>query len=364
MSIFSLHVFTLRDSIESLTKLASVFVILLFSYGCVTTQKPVITQHLDKLVVMETSKKLLNKGYIGQFSICKELLAHYQDAFDLIVIVSNVPYEEQDLDQLGYAGGMYVVRNSTLGIGVTLFDRGKRFGSSQKLKGVIHLPARNLIINGPTLHEIMHLWIDDVEVIPTVVGDHWGFSDVHGQLGGFDKEQFAELGNNQYSAGNFFINANGGNSVPYSPLELYLAGWIPAREVPDIWVLEDGRWVIERGTIKRDLEGNKVFTGKEISHWSIEKIVERIGERVPSYKDSQRVFQLAVVLVGNDKFPVTKADIETVSAQVDLFSRKESIRHLQGFENIYNFWEATGGRAVVETGSLQQFLMEENVATK
>ena len=343
---------------KSIHGFITVLVLLLLSSGCVHYPKPNITQNLENLIVMKTSKPLVGKADIGQLKICKELYSYYQDVFDIIIIVSNVPYEKQDFDETGYFGAMFVVRNSVVGTGVTLFDKGKHFGSDAKLKGVLHLTANNFILRGPTLHEIMHLWSSDVEIIPTVNESHWGFSDVNGQLGGFDREELKVLGENRYSAGSFFTNANGGNTVPYSPLELYLAGWIAPQQVPDIWVLEDGRWLLsESGSIEEDIDGHDIFIGEKISHWTIQKIINRIGNRIPNFEASQRTFEVAVILVENDRFPATSADLELVSRHVELFSRKDSIRSLQQFEKIFNFWEATGGRASINVGPMQQFLL-------
>ena len=58
----------------------------------------------------------------------------------------------------------------------------------------------------------------------TVLGAHWGFSRANGQLGGFDIVNLEDLGDGQWTAGRFGTFANGGNSLPYSLIELYFAG--------------------------------------------------------------------------------------------------------------------------------------------
>ena len=79
----------------------------------------------------------------------------------------------------------------------------------------------------------MHLWKSDLEVIPSTEHRHWGFSSVGGQLGGFQLDELRSLGDGKYSAGNF-APQRALKSVPYSPLEMYLAGFIPSSKVPDI----------------------------------------------------------------------------------------------------------------------------------
>ena len=127
----------------------------------------------------------------------------------------------------------------------------------------------------------MHAWAN--YAIPTVDDFHWGFSSGNGQLGGGDLENLVSLGENRYSAGEFGTNANGGNSLPYSPLELYFAGLIPAGEVPDTWFARDGRW-----TGERDESDNRIFSASDIERWSIERIVEEHGARIPNFSVSER----------------------------------------------------------------------------
>lgn len=256
---------------------------------------------------------------------------------------------------------MSVVRNDELGTGVGIFDYGSWYYSGESLRGVMHLPSKSFLGSGPSLHEFMHLWVLDRQVIPTVIESHWGFSSVDGQLGGFDLENLVELGEDKYSAGLFGLNANFGNSLPYAPLELYLAGWVTADEVPDIWVAENGEYQFEvdpddPNVIRRQRgpDGFPVFKATRTSTWSIDQIVDVLGERVPRVEDSQKEFRVAVVLVGNEDFPVSQEDIRSVSNEVLIFSLKASLR--EAFDlNTYNFWDATGGRARLEADRLQEF---------
>ena len=334
--------------------------------GCMTIAKTFlsqaeITHHLDNLVVMQTSRSLTKRDKMLNFEICKTFYKNYQDVFDVLFVISNVPREKFVDGEVGYYGVMAVVRNDEHGTGVEIFDHGGWFYSPSTLRGVMHLPAKDLLGGGPSLHEFMHLWVLDREVIPTVIEGHWGFSSVNGQLGGFDINKLVELDDDKYSAGLFGINANGGNSLPYAPLELYLAGWIPSDQVTDIWVAEDGEFLFETDPDNPDVkkqqtgpEGSPIFKATQISTWSIEQIIGVLGERVPSFEDSQKTFRVAAVLVGSEEFPVTDNDIEFVRFQVELFSQKSSLRESLGL-NTYNFWDATGGRASIEADGLQEF---------
>ena len=95
------------------------------------------------------------------------------------------------------------VRHLETGTGVSVRDNGKGFGSRSRLRGVMQLPSASSLLLGHALHEIMHLWMDDIVVVPTTHRGHWGFSSVHGVLGGFNKELLVPLGHGKYSAGEF-----------------------------------------------------------------------------------------------------------------------------------------------------------------
>ncbi len=344
--------------------------VLLQLSGCMTIAKTFlseaqITHHLDNLVVMQTSRSLTEYDKLLNFEICKTFYKNYQDVFDVLFVISNVPRDKFEDGEVGYYGVMAVVRNEELGTGVEVFDHGGWYYSPTTLRGVMHLPARDLLGGGPSLHEFMHLWVLDREVIPTVIEGHWGFSSVNGQLGGFDITNLVELGEDRYSAGHFGLNANGGNSLPYAPLELYLAGWISADEVPDTWVAEDGEFQFEADPDNPDVkrqqtgsDGSPIFRATRTSLWSIKQIVEVLGDRNPSFEDSQKSFRVATVLVGNEEFPVTQNDIEFVRGLVEMFSLKSSLRESLGLDT-FNFWDATGGRAWIEADELQEFRLPQ-----
>ncbi|MYD80047.1 MAG: hypothetical protein F4X44_05505 [Gammaproteobacteria bacterium] len=220
-----------RFQVRHLIRTSIVVLVLTQLSGCLTILKTSqaeakITHHLDNLVVMETSRSLTKYDKMLNFEICKTFYKNYRDVFDVLLIISNVPRDKFEDGEVGYYGKMSLVRNDELGTGVGIFDYGDWYYSEEALRGVMHLPSRNFLGSGPTLHEFMHLWVLDRQVIPTVIEGHWGFGCVHGQLGGIDLKNLVELGEDRFAAGLFGLNANFGNSLPYAPLELNLAGWI------------------------------------------------------------------------------------------------------------------------------------------
>ena len=362
-----------------------VLVCLTLVSGCVVLlPNPEITHHADNFVLMETHERVNLTSRWGMIKISREFYRHYEDAFDVLVLVYNTEDEIIDQWETNAKGRMAVVRHSETGTGRNTLDIGRVFGSKSRLKGVVQLASPKRIIDGCLLHEIMHMWVSRIEVIPSVFAEHWGFSSVGGLLGGFQKDAFLDLGDGKYSAGYFFPRHNFG-TIPYSKLEMYLAGWIPPTEVPEIWVAEDGAWLskeltpetlaeceIENGPlagtldqdciIQTDSNGNKIFMASKISTWAIEQIVENLGPRVPNYEHSQKEFRVAFVLVTHPNRAVTNSEREFTDLLIEQFSAKRPIsmitywvEDLSEYRHLFNFWEATKGIATLEVDDLQSF---------
>lgn len=360
---------------------------LMYVSGCVAIlPTPKVTLHDDNYVVMETHDQSSLTSRWGMIKISREFYRHYEDVFDLLVLV----YDSQKgiSKQWGSdtLGRMVVVRNTETGTGTKLFDIGKDFGSASRLRGVVQLLTHEQIIDGSLLHEIMHLWVGRIEVIPTEFETHWGFSSVWGLLGGFQRDALVDLGGGVYSAGDFYPRHNWG-FIPYSALEMYLAGWASPIEVPEIWVAEDGAWLSRKSSpvvldeyeikneplpgesdqdtsVRIEFLGNKIFTASKISTWTIEQIIEKIGPRTLSFEHSQKEFRVAFVLVRSDDNILKLTDLKTIEVFIEEFTAHRPIAQekfeikIQGSTepmHMYNFWEATKGIATLEASDLQSF---------
>ncbi len=135
---------------------------------------------------------------------------------------------------------------------------------------------------------------------------------------------------------------------------LYLAGLIPPDEVPDLWVAEDGEWLTENGQLVLSHDGRPIFTATQVRTITIDDIIAEHGERVPDWTTSQKDFQAAAVLLVDDAHPATPAQIQEVSDHVSWFSHP-------GDDNshLYNYYEATGGRAFITMDGLSQFRLPD-----
>ena len=193
------------------------------------------------------------------------------------------------------------------------------------------------------LHELMHRWANFI--VPPAQ-PHWDFTSANGILGGFDIAKLVDHGGGRYSAPNVYTGGWAANLKPYSPIELYLAGLIPPEQVPKLWVAEDGE------IVKYGLGGDPdEFTASRVKTYSIEDIVAEHGARVPDHTQSQKAFRAAVILLVSEDYPATRKFLEALSNDATLFSHAGEDQ----FDDWYNFYEATGGRATIAMDGLSQF---------
>ena len=167
-------------------------------------------------------------------------------------------------------------------------------------------------------------------------------------MGGFDLTSLQTLTDapNHYHAQrgtnlSFGLNANGGNSLAYSPLELYMMGLAPKSEVPDVTVFS-GLTIDANDFFQK---GNFFATSKKTL--SLDQIITQtgIGERVPDYLSAQKEFRAIVVVVTPAVLTSTEwTDYE--KAVTDFF--KKSNDETASF----NFYEATKGRGWIKADQL------------
>ncbi|MCZ0941803.1 MAG: leucine-rich repeat domain-containing protein [Gammaproteobacteria bacterium] len=307
--------------------------------------------HNDNVLVLPVPGGMeVDDGRLTTEDIATGFYSHFGDAFDFLMIISHRRVRENP--SINYVGAYFAITNDTQGIGGTHSPEAIRHGSAGRLQGLIVFPHINFSIkHGPSLHEIMHRWGNYV-VKPH---PHWGFTSAYGQLGGFRAEDLVDLGGGRYTAGVFsnFINGGGVNGVPYSPIELYLAGLIPPDEVPDLLVAEDAEWLRDDdGYLVRTDGGQPIFTATRIVTRAVEDIVAEHGIRTPDHTQSQRTFRAAAVLLIDETRPVYESRLDSLSKEVaELSSVEETTRPY----NFYTFHQATGGRAAMAMDGLSEF---------
>ena len=276
----------------------------------------------------------------------------FEDEFDYLVFLSNLSTIEEG-SSIAYSGRYNHVMNDTEGIGLSKFLNSS-FGSAGRLRGVIHLKWNNSLRYGPFVHELLHAWAN--YAVPTVDGAHWGFSSANGLLGGFDIANLMDLGDGRWTAGRFHTNGNYG--TPFSPIELYLAGLASRDEVPDLWVAEDRKWLLdENGAPITTDNGDRIFTAENVNTWTIDEIVSENGERNPPMAERRHQRAAAILLVDDDHLP-SVAVLQTVSEHANWIGEQGD----NGTAGQDNYYEATGGRGSLTLAGLSGLRKSEAAA--
>jgi hypothetical protein len=294
-------------------------------------------------------------------SYTQSIYSYFDDKFDVILFIVNSPKKPEATD---YYGKLVSIKNETLGLGLDLFDKSYEYGSQGKLKAILHLPAISLIRKGPSLHEFSHMfanYILDGKAINYKTGkeqdmrSHWGFigsgkGKYGGQLGGFSPAYLKELGGNVWKVeGGFGVNANGGNSLPYSPLELYLMGFSDKNIVDGDIIYFTSLRPYDK-TLNEEQKKDLYFYGTKNSI-SIEQLVKDKGERVPSFSQSQKQFRILSVLLTSEK--VSDVEWEETDEALRLLCLEGDDKD----DSIFNFWEATKGVGSLKATGLDSALI-------
>ena len=127
---------------------------------------------------------------------------------------------------------------------------------------------------------------------------------------------------------------------------MYLAGLIPPEQVPDLWAAEDGE-IVKYGSGDAPDE----FTASRVKTLTVEDVIAEHGRRVPDHTQSQKSFRAAVILLVSEDYPAVRKSLEALSSDATLFSHAGEDK----FDEWYNFYEATGGRATIAMNGLSRF---------
>lgn len=263
-------------------------------------------------------------------AVSNKVYEYFEDTFDYIIILSIEQTQPEDL----FYGRATQIKNDVQGLGSGLYDATQEYGSDGRLKSIIYMPRSEYVRSGPFLHEIAHTWANK-GFLPSTVGGHWGFASTGGQLGGFD--ELVDLGNNTYRGrlngqDGFGTFANGGNSVKYSNVELYLMGLIGPNELESVQVAEN--------PVAGQTFGE--FTADAIITYTAEDLINANGVRVPSFSNAQTEFKALAVIISKELLDDKKKN--TIHADLENFARPSAPD--ANWSN--NFWSATDGKASFE----------------
>lgn len=279
-------------------------------------------------------------------ALFQDIYKKFEDDYDFIFLILN----ETEIPEGLPAGRLLNIKNDIAGIGLSIYDNTNKYGSKGRLNAIMELSKLNYLTQGPALHELMHNWGN--YALQTTNNAHWGFTggSGKGQLGGFEQSTLIENGNNSYTVNSFGEVANGGNSVKYNELELYLMGMIPLSSVKPF----DNFSEISNKSFS---EGKYTFNSSSRKTFDSTSIENLLGKREPSYENSQKDFNLLLIVL-TDK-DLSDEEWAIVDDQAAEFGKKGEGSNPEPYtidgvtyqpRKTYNFWEATNGKGTLTIG--------------
>lgn len=201
----------------------------------------------------------------------------------------------------GRSGAHQVLSNDVTGIGRPIDPA---FPVDRGLKGLVVL---NHATESPIHHETMHQWAVHLDLafgFDTASG-HWGTAGTMGVLGGFRAGSLVDHGNGTYTVERFEPNGGEWTTTPYSDIELYLMGLIPAQQVMPIPVLVQPS--ILSGT------PTTVTVSAQLRTVRVEDLVAKHGARTPVAGSAQTQFKAAFVVASDRK--LTRAELAFIDSR-------------------------------------------------
>jgi len=272
--------------------------------------------------------------------ILNAVSANFLDRIDSVIVI--IDESDQEQGSLPY-GINYPVQSCS--VHNTACPRFGRLGN-------LWLTARTYISAGPSLHELLHGFHQGMApdttanyTIPTVVAAHWGFSSAGGQHGGWAPGTLVSTGANAYQAKGptaiapfvsptgFGTFANGGNSIPYSNLELWTMGLIPDSALQAVQVAENA---VSTGT--------GTFTATNIATYTPAQIISRVLPTGRPSTSTPRAFR-ALVVVATTNGTLPAATVTSLNSDIEQFTMRTTPTIAT---TGYNFWTASGMSATIQ----------------
>jgi hypothetical protein len=285
-------------------------------------------------------------------TVTTEFYKSFADDYDFIYLFADVASGLGDLS-------VTVRWDGTTGTGLTA-QEDPTFGSAARLKQVMAfgtIAAGMPFEFGPTLHETLHHWAVFLDPSFGFENPHWGYSSANGPLGGFDNSTVICHDNGQKPTGSPpacpltsaqrmnirlapFSDCCVSDIKPYSPIDLYLMGLVPANQVPPLWVMDDPKYV---GPVTDDAGSNIIAMDYDIASFHVVTIDDIIAKEGMRPAATQTDFRAAFVMVTAN--PATSEQMERTARWARRFSGEE----YDPYVGVISFPAATGGRATMTT---------------
>lgn len=286
----------------------------------------------------------------GLGGVLRAFYAEHGDDYDLLMLVVADPGPVRAMGRFIRVGPVNRPR-----LGLVAAGDAELHPIAPRLEGVVvlALPPGTGHRSGPTLHESLHRY---GQYLPPAAGfppnGPWGDTGVGGQLGGFDPATLRCVqppdarppdcakgpdGRFAVAVGRYSGFANGGDRVPYAPLELYLMGLVPAEAVPDPIPTLVGA----KRRPEADAEGMFVVEVDRVGAIAMADVLAATGGPRAPASDAERNPRAAFVLVS-----ATPPTAE-VRGAVEAWAR--GLAGAQPGWPTHSYCSATGGRARLDT---------------
>ena len=264
---------------------------------------------------------------------CRILIEQFGDVFDFIVLQTREKVNEpqRSIRQAFFSDTKNDVEGigleiRDLNVGANTFVSGEPFNtySSGTLQGIVF---DNTIDGSPLAHELMHRWVAHA-------GPELGWLDGEGHfisnstvnglmdldlLGGDGRlitredTPFKPVDLVRNADGTFrLVSRPGEFNATFDPVELYLAGFLPANQVPTMYLLF--------GSI--DLGNEDRVTATDVQEVTITDLIASAGARVPAHAASQRDFRVGAIVVGDR--PYTEAEYAFITLALRYFESDDA----------------------------------------
>lgn len=267
------------------------------------------------------------------FGAFEKLYSVFPDMFDIVIVMSAAQIFDPSRNYGENVPYAVPVKNTIENIGMTIFNDNAKFFSNGRLRCMVyHSFGDGQILD----HEVGHAWSAWHFADPLGIGEtysaHWASNtDIGGQMSSYVSAPGGRVGHLfDNGDGTWRIEREPGDNEPYSQLDLYLMGLVPASEVPPVHKL-----------ISPNYSNPDRVTAKRVETYTIEQLMDAEGgPRAPTSQHSPRTFRIAFIAVKNKAF--TPAEFAWFSLVAKYFTSRE-----QGDQSLTTFYTATGGRATL-----------------
>ncbi|MCB1037401.1 MAG: hypothetical protein KDD47_26455, partial [Acidobacteria bacterium] len=246
-------------------------------------------------------------------AVGQEFYAHHEDQFDALVVFTTFEFDTGEAQAFRIG-----VQNGVEGIGLPIFDRSTDLGSAGRLRGLVDMAALSRYETNPlaagfdfTLgilaHELMHEWCCFVDVrnpdgsfghdLIGREGSHWSYL--------LDSGASLMYGADWQDEGDGTFRAAATRKL-FSPLDLYLAGFLRPEEVPPFALLESA--AVDPTGIP--LPGDVVTaTARTVT---VEDVVAANGPRLPAFEEAPKELHLGFLILTRPGEGVSDAQVAAV----------------------------------------------------